>query len=327
MKKFIEKNGIFEIEIPITWKYSLMNDRIHTFNEYDVWKPDVFQISINELDIQEKKINFLKKFENFPIIKINENEFIQLPDSIDNKFTVKSWIKNINNKGIVFSFTYENFTNPELDSRTTEEKLTAVNKIIDSFKLIDNTERISKLNIYRFEMFLQGVSATAAMLENAIKNKSFIEATCILASQIDALLRIGIVLQTQINNKNSEIDNEWIYQGTEDRKKSEKDIYKKSLDIGIISHKQFDELYKLYEDRNRVIHRFIISEITLAEVENISYNYYQQQQQINEIIYKIESEQIRLNVGITILAEKGDNINHLDHMRGKIGKQNYFDET
>jgi uncharacterized protein YutE (UPF0331/DUF86 family) len=163
------------------------------------------------------------------------------------------------------------------------------------------------------------------MLNKAVGNQAFIEATCLLASQIDGLLRTGIVLQNQINNNNSEIEKEWIYQGLTDRKKSEKDVYKKAKELGIINKDIFDELYKLYDDRNRVIHRFVISEITLAEVENISYTYYQMQQKINAIVYKIESKQIELGVGMT-RSGTADDTEHIEYIKGKIGKQNYFEE-
>jgi len=178
-------------------------------------------------------------------------------------------------------------------------------------------------------MFLQGVGATAAILIKAINNKAFIEATCILANQIDASLRIGIVLKKQIINNNSEIEIEWIYQGPNDKKKSEKAIYTKAKEIGIINENLFNKLYLLYEDRNRVVHRFIISEITIAEIETIAYNYYLLQEQIYKIIYDIESEQIKLNVGMT-KSRKGSEDNTetiLGFIKEKIGKLDYFEEN
>ena len=97
--------------------------------------------------------------------------------------------------------------------------------------------------------------------------------------------------------------------------------------MGIIDQQIFDELFLLYDDRNRVIHRFIISEITYAEVEEIAYKYYQKQESINKIIYELESEQIRLNVGMTRIDKiLQTEEKHLDYIKGKIGKQNYFDE-
>lgn len=47
-------------------------------------------------------------------------------------------------------------------------------------------------------------------------------------------------------------------------------------------------LYELYEDRNRVTHRFSISEITLAEVERIAYDYYFLREEIKIIVDNLE---------------------------------------
>lgn len=327
MKRFIDDNGTFELKVPSTWKYSLKDNKIHTFQEYEIWKSDAFQLSINPLETQEKKDTFHQSIKLLPVVKIDDIDFYQYPDSIGEGFITKAWMRLYNDKSVLFTLTHPVETDPELDSRTIEEKIETVYNILQEFKLIEDGQSVNAINSYRFDMFLQGVGATALILNKAVANKAFIEATCILASQIDALLRIGIILKKQINNSDSNIELEWIYQGLADKKKSEKDIYKKALDLGIIDQPIRDELYSLYEDRNRVIHRFIISEITLAEVEEIAYKYYQKQQSINKIIYDLESEQIRLNVGMTrtdntpLTEEK-----HLHYVEGKIGKQNYFDE-
>jgi len=43
------------------------------------------------------------------------------------------------------------------------------------------------------------------ILNNAVEHKAFIEAACILATQVDAFLKIGIVLKSQLINRNNEI--------------------------------------------------------------------------------------------------------------------------
>lgn len=327
MKRFIDEKGTFEIKVPTTWKHSIKNDKVHTFQEYEIWKSDAFQLSINSLDTEEKKNNFLHLTKSLSVEKIGDFDFYKFPDTGDKEFTTKTWIRQYGDKSVIFTLTHPNNPDKDLDSRTIVEKVETVHSILKEFNLIEAGKSIDVINSYRFDMFLQGVGATALILSKAIENKAFIEATCLLANQIDALLRIGIVLKNQITNSNSVIEVEWIYQGLTDKKKSEKDIYKKALDLGIIDQSTFDELYVLYDDRNRVIHRFIISEITLAEVEEIAYKYYQKQQSINKIIYDLESEQIKLNVGMTkVDNDKQSEEKHLEYIKGKIGKQNYFDD-
>lgn len=327
MKRFIDEKGTFEIKVPATWKYSIKNEKVHTFQEYEIWKSDAFQLSINTLDSKDKKRNFENITKSLIVEKIGELDFLKLPDNGDDEFTTKTWIRQFGDKMVTFTLTHPNNPDKELDSRSIEDKIEMVHSILKEFKLIAPEKSSQVINSYRFDMFLQGVGATGLILSKAVENKAFIEATCVLASQIDALLRVGIILKNQINNNNSEIETDWIYQGLNDKKKSEKDIYTKAKELRIIDQSIFDELYRLYDDRNRVIHRFIISEITLAEVEEIAYKYYQKQQEINKVIYNLESEQIKLNVGMTRADNDGQNKdNHLDYIKGKIGKQDYFDK-
>lgn len=327
MKRFIDEKGTFEIRVPITWKYSIKNDKVHTFQEYEIWKSDAFQLSIIELSNEEQKNNFQRLTKSLPVSKIGDKEYFSYPDTGDKEFTTKTWTRLFDDKVVLFTLTHPNNPDKDLDNRSIEDKVQMVHSIIKEFKVIEEGKSIDAINSYRFDMFLQGVGATALILSKAVENKAFIEATCVLANQIDALLRIGIVLKNQIINGNSDIEIEWVYQGLNDKKKSEKDIYKKALDLGIIDQVVFDELYKLYDDRNRVIHRFIISEITLAEVEEIAYKYYQKQEAINKMIYDIETEQINLKIGMTISGgSEQTETNHLDYIRGKVGKLNYFDD-
>lgn len=327
MKRFIDDEGTFEIQIPITWKHSIKDGKVHTFQEYEIWKSDTFQLSILDLDSEEKKTNFGLATKNLTVLTIGGKDFFSFPDSADDKSTTKHWTSLYGDKATQFTLVYLNNPDSDLDNRSIKDKVHTAHSIIKEFKLIDSAKSIEIINSYRFDMFLQGVGATSLILSNAVKNKAFIEATCILANQIDALLRTGIVLKNQIINGNRNIEVEWIYQGLTDKKKSEKDIYKKALDLGIIGNTIFDNLYELYEDRNRVMHRFIISEITLAEVEEIAYKYYQKQESINQLIYDIESEQIRLNVGMTTRGSNdSDEENHLDYIKGKIGKLDYFED-
>lgn len=326
MIRFIDEKGTFEIKVPVTWRYTLKKGKVHTFQEYEIWKSDTFQLSITKLKSDKEKNNFFNIMKSLSVTKIGELEFFSYPDIVNKDFTTKTWTRLFNEKIVLFTLTYLNNPEKDLDNKTVQEKVQLVHSIIREFKLIEESKSSSELNSYRFDMFLQGVGATAVILNKAIENKAFIEATCILANQIDALLRTSIILKKQLINRNKEIEKEWIYQGLNDKKKSEKVIYKKSLELRIIDQKIFNEFYSLYDDRNRVIHRFIISEITLAEVEEIAYRYYLMHEKINKIVYDLESEQIRLNVGMTIKGTRNDKENYLDYIKSKIGKLDYFSE-
>ncbi|MBL0238083.1 MAG: hypothetical protein IPQ02_16180 [Saprospiraceae bacterium] len=221
MKRFIDENGIFEIKVPVTWRY-LLDGKVHTFQEYEIWKSDAFQLSIRELEGKSHRKYFLEEFSKLNKVIIGHLEYYCYSDSIDSDFTTKSWIRIFENKIVLFTLTHPNNPDKDLDSRSIEEKISIVFSIIKEFKLIDQTNKEEVINRYKFEMFLQGVGATSLMLNKSVENKAFIEATCIIANQIDALLRIGIVLKKQLLNSNNLIETKWIYQGLLDKIISEK---------------------------------------------------------------------------------------------------------
>jgi hypothetical protein len=128
----------------------------------------------------------------------------------------------------------------------------------------------------------------------------------------------------QINNKNSEFETVWIYQGENDKKKSEKDVYTSARKLAIIDDEIRDELYKLYEDRNRVVHRFVISEITAAEIEHIAFRYYIMRLKINKLVYDIENKQIKLNLGMTKRGKVPEEDDHKRLIKEKMGGLEYF---
>jgi|GEM_PF-1193016 hypothetical protein len=330
MRRFMEDSGAFEIMIPVTWKYSLMEGYIHTFEEYELSKSDCFQFSIENIETEEEKLKLAHLLGYLPDTEINGLDYRSYPDNISEEDTLnqKSWTTIYGDKILLFSFTYDTIESKEDNPIPLEERIKTIHSVIASLTLFEDFERQQRLSSYRFEMFLQGIGATSVILRKAIENKAFIEATCILSNQVDSLLRTAIVLKKQLLNGNDKIELEWIYQGVSDKKKSEKDIYKKAKELNIIGSDIYDNLFKLYDDRNRVIHRFIISEITLAEVEHIAYDYYEIREKIKIIVDDIETEQVKQNVGMTVseAGDPGDKSHHLSFVIGKIGKLNYFDE-
>lgn len=330
MKRFMDIQGTFEIMVPANWLYSISDQGFHTFNEYNDGNSDCFELSFYDLKDTTEKENLAHHFGFLKPTIINGWDYRSYPDetSDDDSWITKTWTTIIGSKAVLFGFTFdfnkEIIRNPSI----LKNKIKTIRKIIASFDFIDESESEKRLNSYRFEMFLQGIGASALILNRAIENKSFIEATCLFATQIDSLLRIAIVLQKQILNKNDTIDREWIYQGPEDKRKTEKDVYKTAKELNIIDDEVLKELFRLYEDRNRVIHRFIISEITLADVEQIAYRYLLVLNTIAEIVDNLEGEQIKLNIGITIQKpgdHLGDKSHNLAFIMGKIGKLNFFD--
>jgi hypothetical protein len=111
---------------------------------------------------------------------------------------------------------------------------------------IEDSELERILTHYRFEMFLHGIGAADLLLRKSIENKAFFEAICLFGNQIDSLLHTGIVLKRKILKNNDIIEREWVYQGADDKKKSENDIPKTALSLEVITATVYKLLFDLY---------------------------------------------------------------------------------
>jgi hypothetical protein len=154
-----------------------------------------------------------------------------------------------------------------------------------------------------FINFLRGVAASSQLLNLAKQKGCFIESICLSASIIDASLRIGLILKYQLDNKTSDILGELLFQSDEDKIISERKIYKKSYDAGIIDKLTYDKLELLYKKRNKVVHRYIISELTTDGIILIAKDYEDIIDKIRSELYELESKQILEKTGMTVSGE------------------------
>jgi hypothetical protein len=152
----------------------------------------------------------------------------------------------------------------------------------------------------QFQEFMAGFAAARELHGRAGTAGSFVECVCLGASLTDAMLRIGVVLQHQLDNRTREIPLDLIFQGPKDKAISERDIYRRAHAASVIDGATFTRLQSLYDERNRVIHRYIISRITTAEVLNIAIGYEQIITALSKRIHDIEEQQIQQGVGITV---------------------------
>jgi len=102
MKYFIDNNGLFEIRIPSTWKYFLKDGKIHTFQGYEPLKFGTFQISLRE----NSESYDLTRVKQFNSVTIGKHVCYCLPDSINDKFTIKSWVSLIDETIVFFTLTF-----------------------------------------------------------------------------------------------------------------------------------------------------------------------------------------------------------------------------
>jgi uncharacterized protein YutE (UPF0331/DUF86 family) len=168
----------------------------------------------------------------------------------------------------------------------------------------------------RFVQFMNGLAAATQLLIRAGQKGFFIEYVCLATAVIDASLRAGLVLQYQIEKQTVEIPQKLIYQGKEEKGIPEREIYKQALKQGIIDRELYADLENLYIERNKVIHRYIISDITTDRVLQIATQYERIIPIISEAIEKLEEKQIELGVGMTSSGSEDISV-ELKKMRAK----------
>lgn len=90
LKRFIDEQATFEIQVPFTWKYLFIEGKIHTFQEYEIWKSDAFQLSINRFNDAEHKVSFVSQTQRLMPVEMGGVKFYAYPDQVDKGFTVKA---------------------------------------------------------------------------------------------------------------------------------------------------------------------------------------------------------------------------------------------
>jgi uncharacterized protein YutE (UPF0331/DUF86 family) len=172
----------------------------------------------------------------------------------------------------------------------------------------------------KFGKFMESFAAACELDARSATQGCFVECVVLSAAIIDALLRMGLILQHQIDTKSNSLIDELLHQGETDKAISERQIYKSALAQRVISREIFDELNSLYDRRNRVIHRYVISLITTKDVLDIASEYDDLKRKVTDLIANLEKEQIRLGVGMTANAETDDETGDiLDLALGKHG--------
>ncbi|MFD2919380.1 hypothetical protein ACFS6H_06680 [Terrimonas rubra] len=148
--------------------------------------------------------------------------------------------------------------------------------------------------------FLSGVTAAHNLLADVIESKtSFIEQVCLSATLIDGLLRLSLVMKNQIETGSAIVDPMLLFQGKRQKKYiSERDIYKKARNIKIISKEVEYKLNILYNKRNVIVHRYLISDIKTSEVIRTAQQYINIYLRIKKAHRIIHDKLVRDNIGM-----------------------------
>ncbi len=307
MKHWTEPNGIFIVNIPIEWQYR--NSAIEDIEEKSPYSFEPYEDSLGCFQLScyplsEKGIN-----PNFPVQK-NNSKIDWLESRMDDdEFDVLLYHAQVDDMLCMAKYIYS--AEHRNDNRI-KSILENVKKALDSVRVIPKSDRQLAANLNKHDNFLGSLLASSDLLENAYKNESHIELVVILSNQIDAFLRISIILHQQIENETNDIEVKYLFQADDERGISERKIYTKAHELGIIDDNIYKELNDLFDLRNRVIHRYIISFLKTRDITRIAYDYTMLNEKIKLILRTYEEKQFGTGFGI--------------YGRG-YSKEDEFDET
>lgn len=298
MRNFIPTDGLFKLSFPTNCSYELQNGYIHKF-DFEKGVGSFFLSSLGEQGRQ----TFIQVSKNPKANKREFNGVTVFETSLgDNEiFNTIVWLFDKETNLFQASYTYDA---KQKGTEKFKRELKLIGEIIGSIKIIKKADRQQQIAWYKFGKFTEGIVASEELYNHAAKHGCFIQCVCVLANQIDSMLRTAIILSDQIANMNHQMDLSLIYQGANDRKISEKEIYNLSKNKAIIDQQTFDELYMAYEDRNKVVHRYIISEITTKDVLDIAIKYSDIRHKLWQVVYDLETKQMELGIGMTTTVSK-----------------------
>jgi hypothetical protein len=117
-----------------------------------------------------------------------------------------------------------------------------------------------------FQNFTHSVSAARLLMSRAHENGSLIEGLVLYASIVDAFLRLLIAHATgEREGTVTHLDLRY-FRHDETLWMNERKVYEAAHSCGVLSESERRELDELYDFRNVVIHRFIISGITYDQI-------------------------------------------------------------
>lgn len=306
MKLFTDPQGKFQMYMPLELQYKnpslkYKEGEPHAFGLYYEDHADdesAFQISCKQTNPSIQQVIDGRKLE----IQQAGTKKIDFTESYvhSGDMQAHSWMAAVEDHFVLVTFIY-----PDGDKRAQEKGLPMVKASLEKFKFIKPEFREIVLKNRRYDLFMASMAAVIDLRNLALEKGSFIELVALNANLIDAQLRLALILSEQLENGNTDIDVGLLFQSEGDKVVMERAIYAKALQKGIIDQKIFDELELLYKERNKVIHRYIITDLRTEDVIKIVFRYYRLEEEIGLLVNALEQQQFKDKVGLHALKEPG----------------------
>jgi hypothetical protein len=268
MKYFTNPIGQFVIKVPIEWQYynvaaGYKEESPYSFVPYE--DPDsagAFQISCYPANEKTPK-------ENVQPTDKDDLEFIEKRMD-DAEMNMHLWFCTVQDHVLMAKYIYSKTL-----SNTTriKEELQKVKTALSKVAYISEGNRARVLTLDRYYKFQAALAASFDLKQSALESRSLIEFILIVASQIDSYLRLCIVMKKQLDSSTEDFEEKYFYQGEKCKPITERTIYREAKSLGVLSDENYDRLGRLYDSRNKIVHRFIISEIRTRDLVDIALDY------------------------------------------------------
>lgn len=286
MKHWTEPNGILLIQIPIDWQY--LNPSL---SEYEEESPYGFQLYDDPIGCFQLSCYPLSELapglaEANPhgVKKLSWTES-RLDDS---EFCTHLFFGAYHDQALIGKYIYDAAL--EGDERISDQ-LQIVIQTLNSVVIVPPRDRKLAADLDKFDRFTGSLAASHDLLYSAIDSDSFVEVIAIAANQIDAYLRLSLVIAKQLNEQTNDIETRYLFQADDERGIMERKVFDDALKIDVIDQATFNDLSALYDLRNRVIHRYIISNIRTRDLVDIAGRYLKALEKTRLILRGFEQRQ------------------------------------
>lgn len=293
IKHWTEPNGNFIVSIPIEWQYK--NAVFDDINEKSPYSFEPYEDSLGCFQLScyllsEKGIN-----QSFPVQESNSKIKWLATRKKDKESDILLYYAQVEDLLCMAKYIY---SSKNRNDKRILEQIGKVELALNSFTVIPRCDRELAKNLGKYDNFLASLAASYDLLNNALESDSYIEMIVLLANQIDAFLRLSIILKEQLMSETDDIEVKYIFQGNNERGISERDIYRRAKEMDIIDSEIFKELNEFYDLRNCVIHRYIISFLKTRDIVKIAYKYLGLKEKIRLVLESYEEMQFGKGFGI-----------------------------
>ena len=293
MKHWTEPSGIFLMHIPLHWKY--LNPITSSPEEkapysFQAGADSIFYFQISSYPIED----FIHNTTEYEIYKSEKTMWMESrADTTD--YCCHLFNGKLSDQVIIGKLIYD-IEHKECEHINSQ--LETFMKVLDSIIIIPAKDRKLASDFDKLERLTHALAASQDLLNTAITSDAHIQTIAVCANQIDAYLRLGIIISKQLAMKTDDLDTKYLFQADNEKGLLEKVIFCHALDNRVISKELYDELVDLYGQRNKVIHRYIISNIKTYDLSKIAFNYINATEKVRKILSELEDKQANCEYGI-----------------------------